>query len=84
MSERFEVGTSLGPLWFWGRDTGRPILLVISGAFAVADFFWKIQELFPAADVLRTHLPGNHCPHLSQTSIRAFATASLAATNFAS
>lgn len=72
MESRFEVDTSLGQVWFWGRDTGRPILLVISGAFATPDFFWKIQTAFPDADVLRTHLPGNHCPALSEISIAAF------------
>lgn len=75
MESRFEVDTSRGQVWFWGRDTGRPILLVISGAFATADFFWNIQRAFPDADVLRTHLPGNHCPALSEISIAAFAQA---------
>lgn len=75
MSERFEVQTSLGPVWMLGRDTGRPILLVITGAFAAADLFWRMQDHFPHADVLRVHLPGNHCPELAETSIRAFAAA---------
>lgn len=75
MSERFEVQTSLGPVWLLGRDTGRPILLVITGAFAAADLFWRMQDHFPDADVLRVHLPGNHCPELAETSIRAFAAA---------
>lgn len=75
MSTRFEIPTALGPVWLWGRDTGRPILLVISGAFAEENFFCQIQDRFPEADVLRTHLPGNHCPELADTSIQAYATA---------
>lgn len=75
MSPRFEVETSLGPVWLWGRDTGRPILLVITGAFAAADLFWRMQAHFPTADILRVHLPGNHCPELAETSVRAFAAA---------
>lgn len=74
-TSRHEVATDLGPVWLWGRDTGRPILLVISGAFAQENSFHRIQDFFPEADVLRTHLPGNHCPELSDTSIQAYATA---------
>jgi pimeloyl-ACP methyl ester carboxylesterase len=75
MNPRFEVQTSLGPVWLLGRDTGRPILLLVTGAFAAADLFWRMQDHFPDADVLRLHLPGNHCPELAETSIHAFAAA---------
>lgn len=75
METRFEVETALGPVWFWGRDTGRPILLVISGAFNAANYFWKLQRFFDDADVLRAHLPGNHCPELAETELAAFAKA---------
>lgn len=62
--QRFEVETPLGPVWFWGRDTGRPLLLVINGAFAEFWVFDRLQAELPDVDVLRTHLPGNHCPGL--------------------
>lgn len=72
---RFEFETALGPVWFWGRDTGRPVLLMISGAFNDADYMCGLQSHFPDADVLRAHLPGNHCPELSETSLRAYVAA---------
>ena len=75
MADRIEVQTSLGPVWFLGRDTGRPLLLVITGAFAAENLFWRMPEHFPAADLLRVHLPGNHSPPLAETSVRAFAAA---------
>lgn len=75
MTSRFEVATPLGPIWFLGRDTGRPLLLVVTGAFAAETLFFGMQDHFPAADVLRVHLPGNHSPALSETSVEAFATA---------
>lgn len=72
METRFEVSTRRGPLWLWGRDTGRPVLLVISGAFASDDFLVRSQIVHPDVDVLRTHLPGNHCPVLDEVSMRAY------------
>jgi len=75
MTSRFEVATPQGPVWFTGRDTGRPLLVVVTGAFAAETQFFGMQEHFPAADILRVHLPGNHCPSTSETSVRAFAAA---------
>jgi pimeloyl-ACP methyl ester carboxylesterase len=62
----------LGPVVFHGRDTGRPVLLVILGAFATFKQLDRIQDLIPGVDVWRTHLPGNHCPPLQVTSVGAF------------
>ena len=68
-----EVPTALGPVWFRGEDRGRPLLLVITGAFA------QVQTLdtltVGGVDVLRLHLPGNHSPPLAATSIGAYAAA---------
>ena len=36
MEELFAVETGLGPIWLWGRDTGQPVLLIITGAFCDA------------------------------------------------
>jgi pimeloyl-ACP methyl ester carboxylesterase len=73
--EKIEVETPLGPIWFWRRDSGRPVLLVITGAFAT---FGVLEGLGPAlegVDVWRAHLPGNHSPPLTTTSVGAFAAA---------
>jgi pimeloyl-ACP methyl ester carboxylesterase len=69
------VETSLGEVWLDGRDTGRPLLVVILGSFSEPDELHDTQERFGALDVLRLHLPGNHCPELAATSIGAFAAA---------
>jgi pimeloyl-ACP methyl ester carboxylesterase len=73
--DRCEVSTPLGPVWLWGRPTGRPTLLVITGLFADADTMDHIGGLLPEVDVLRAHLPGNHCPRLSAVSVGVFASA---------
>jgi pimeloyl-ACP methyl ester carboxylesterase len=71
MEERFEIATPLGDIWMWGRDTGKPIALVITGAFADFEIYDRLQLVLPQFDVLRTHLPGNHSPALAETSIAA-------------
>jgi pimeloyl-ACP methyl ester carboxylesterase len=75
MEERFEIATPLGDVWMWGRDTGKPIALVITGAFADFDIYTRLQLVLPQFDVLRTHLPGNHSPALAETSIGVMAAA---------
>ncbi|THD79260.1 MAG: alpha/beta hydrolase [Phenylobacterium sp.] len=65
-----KVATDLGQIWFWGRDRGKPLVLMITGAMAPADV-WAGE--FDELDYLRVHLPGNHCPPLAETSIAAFA-----------
>lgn len=67
---RFE--TPLGPIDFRGRDTGLPVQLVITGAFAPEHQLELNQARFPELDVWRTHLPGNHCPPLMTVSVGAF------------
>ena len=74
-----DVQTDLGPIRFEGRDTGRPIILLITGAFAALDQMDRLQDRFPAADVLRAHLPGNHCPPLVSASVGVFSAAFTAA-----
>src|SRR5436309_7121331 len=81
MEERFEIGTPLGEVWMWGRDTGKPVALVITGAFAEFHIYDRLQLVLPGFDVLRTHLPGNHCPPLVATSIGAMAAALTEAVN---
>lgn len=73
--EKLELPTPLGPVWLWGRARGRPTLLIVTGAFADAGVMDHFARLLPQIDVLRTHLPGNHCPPLSETSIAAYAAA---------
>ena len=69
MEDRFEIATPLGDVWMWGRDTGKPILLVVTGAFAEFGVYDRLQLVLPGFDVLRTHLPGNHSPPLIDTSV---------------
>ena len=70
-----EVETALGPIQFRGRNTGRPVLLIINGAFAHNDTMDRAQQVMPEVDVLRAHLPGNHCPPLMTTSLGVFTAA---------
>ena len=79
LDEIIEVQTEYGPIHFRGHDTGRPILLFITGAFAQVDQLHRVPERFPEMDVLRAHLPGNHCPPLVGVSIDLYASAFSAA-----
>lgn len=72
---KLEVDTPLGPVWFWRRDTGRPVLLLITGTFANADVLDQLDETLVGVDVWRVHLPGNHCPPLAANSVGVFAAA---------
>jgi len=73
--DKLEIETPLGPIWLWGQSRGLPTLLVVTGAFARATTMDHFQRVFPNLDVLRMHLPGNHCPRLSTTSMEAYAEA---------
>jgi pimeloyl-ACP methyl ester carboxylesterase len=73
--DRIEVETALGPVWLWGRVTGKPVLLLINGFGAKEAALSNLQDMFADFDVLRTHLPGNHCPALQNPSIAVFAEA---------
>ncbi|WP_337185576.1 alpha/beta hydrolase [Phenylobacterium sp.] len=72
---RIEAQTPFGPVWFRARDTGRPVLLFVSGAFAPVDNVANLQDLIPGADVWRAHLPGNHAPPLIGESVGLFVAA---------
>ncbi|ODT86457.1 alpha/beta hydrolase [Phenylobacterium sp. SCN 70-31] len=70
-----EAPTPFGPVWFRTHDTGRPVLLFISGAFAPDDNAANLQDLITGADVWRAHLPGNHAPRLIGESLGLFVAA---------
>lgn len=70
-----EVATPFGPVHMWGRDTGRPVLFAIAGAFAAPTYLHLLQTRFPELDLWRTHLPGNHCPPLVTASVGVFGAA---------
>jgi pimeloyl-ACP methyl ester carboxylesterase len=70
--------TSLGTILLHGIDftSDRPAVLGISGAFAKPDEMERLPLITePARAGFVTHLPGNHCPPLRETSIEAFAQA---------
>ncbi len=77
------VPTDAGEIWLyadaWDDADPRPIVLAISGAFAPEDAFDRLQRALPEAFVVRSHLPGNHCPPLRDwqppTFVRAFGSA---------
>jgi pimeloyl-ACP methyl ester carboxylesterase len=75
MDTPLEIETPGGPVWLFGRDTGRPLLLIITGAFANIGTLEGAQEAFPFLDVLRAFLPGNHSPSLGDTSVKSFGAA---------
>lgn len=70
-----EVATDFGAVEFRGADRGRPVLLLITGTLATEAVMDRLFERFPALDVMRAHLPGNHCPTLVSTSVGLFAAA---------
>lgn len=72
---RLTYQTPFGEVWLWGELTGRPVLLVVTGAFADPGTLDHAGEVFPAVDVLRTHAPGNHCPTLVTASVGVHAAA---------
>lgn len=69
VEQRFEVETPFGPVWLWGRDTGRPLVVVATGAFAESWVYDRLQLTLPAVDVVRFHLPSNHCPPLAPNNL---------------
>jgi hypothetical protein len=76
LGDHFDVETSLGPVRLWGRQpVGRPVFLVITGAYARMTVMDHFPRVFPDLDVLRMHLPGNHSPPLAEVSIEAFSRA---------
>jgi pimeloyl-ACP methyl ester carboxylesterase len=68
--------TSLGPIWLRGEPAAfvddRPIVLVITGAFAPPETFDELGLWLPQAAVLIGDMPGNRCPPLAATSAGAF------------
>jgi pimeloyl-ACP methyl ester carboxylesterase len=75
MEQPFDIATPLGPIRFWGRDTGKPLIVVLTGLGAEVWIYDRLQGDFPDADVLRTHLPGNHSPRLENASVGGFGAA---------
>lgn len=75
MEHLFQIPTALGQVHLRGRDTGRPILIIITGAYSEAREYHDAQAKFPTLDVLRAQLPGNHCPPLLTTSVGAWCAA---------
>ena len=73
--EIIEVQTEFGPIQFRGTDTGKPILLLITGAFSSEQVMVQLGARFGKVDVLRAHLPGNHCPPLIEASVGVFGAA---------
>lgn len=73
--ELFEISTNYGNIEFRGRDTGRPLLLFITGVLADENQLNLVQQRFPNLDVLRAFLPANHCPPLVGVTIEIFAAA---------
>ena len=76
--ERRAFETPLGEIWLWGEwgDESKPLVLAIHGAFALEKLpLQEMQRFIPQAQLIWTHLPGNHCPELSETSVEAFARA---------
>lgn len=72
---KHELVTPVGTVWLWGELTGKPVMLLITGAFADEDLLDMLPEHLPQMDVLRAHLPGNHCPELVGHSIGLYAAA---------
>jgi pimeloyl-ACP methyl ester carboxylesterase len=75
--ERTEVITPLGPVPLWAQAgalaSDKPILLVITGAWAEPDDMMKTpQVVAPAWDAAVMRLPGNGTPWLAETSIAAW------------
>lgn len=77
---RWEFQTAEGEIWLWGDEEAlqseKPILLVITGAFASAESpFFNLQPSVEEASVLVGHVPGNLSPTLRHDSISAYAAA---------
>lgn len=78
--ERRAFQTPLGEVWLWGEPEAfggdKPVVLIVGGAFQAADnVFLEFQPAFPEAGIVFGHLPGNHCPELSEVSVEAYAAA---------
>ncbi len=69
------VPTPFGDVVFRGDLTGRPVVLIIGGAFEGERAYSRVQSYLPGADALVAHLPGNHCPPLSDWSVTTWAKA---------
>ena len=78
--ERTDVATSLGVIPLWAPagalTSGKPVVLVITGAWAEANDMMKTPGVVgPAWDAAVMRLPGNGTPWLAETSIEAWAEA---------
>ncbi|MDZ4372184.1 MAG: hypothetical protein U1C74_12270 [Phenylobacterium sp.] len=70
--ERLEIETRFGPVWLWGEDTGRPVILILNDAFDVEGIGTVRSQAF---DVYNAHLPRDHCPNLGRTNIGVWSSA---------
>ena len=68
------IETPWGPIPLFGpvESTGRPLALVITGAFNDLAYMTKFGGFLTEADVQVAHLPGIYTPTLSETSIPIF------------
>src|ERR1700735_3399505 len=71
------VQTGLGPIPLWSPSgalgSTRPVVLVITGAWAPADEMIKTADVVgPAWDAVVMRLPGNGTPILAETSVEAW------------
>jgi pimeloyl-ACP methyl ester carboxylesterase len=77
---RTDFRTQLGvvPLWHaaGARESRKPVMLTVTGAFAHPDTMTKLQAVVgPVCDCFLMHLPGNHAPMLKEATVAAFARA---------
>jgi hypothetical protein len=78
--EKREFTTPFGvvPLWgdFAGFEAGRPLVVGVLGAFAIErGSLFHVPPHIPGADMVVGHLPGNHTPALSGSSVEVFSAA---------
>ena len=65
--------TSLGEVPLWGRiEAGKPLLLVIRGAFPDLHHLRELADRFPDYSVALAHVPGMYTPFFADQSIAAF------------
>lgn len=74
---RTDFATTLGTIPLWHRPgalaSAKPVMLSITGAFAVPDTMSKMPAVVgDGCDCFLMHLPGNHTPSLAEMTVDAF------------